>query len=83
MYLDQYAVDDGDWHTVHLDRFDFYITVKIDGGGGVRQMENHESLYSTLEVDPNSLIIGAFVVRVVEISQDFQGRLDSLFTLQG
>ncbi|XP_071785719.1 neural-cadherin-like isoform X1 [Asterias amurensis] len=73
VHLDQYAVDDGDWHTVRLERFDYYITVKIDGGGGVRQKENHESLYSRLEVDPNSLILGAFVVRVVEISQDFIG----------
>ncbi|XP_038077180.1 neural-cadherin-like isoform X2 [Patiria miniata] len=73
MYLDQYAVNDGDWHMVHLERFDFYITVRIDGGGGVRQMESRESTFSTLEVDPNSLLLGAFVVHVVDISQDFQG----------
>lgn len=74
VHLKDYPVDDGDWHTVRLERFDFYVTVKIDGGGGVRQKENHESQYSRLEVDPNSLILGAFVVRVVEISQDFIGR---------
>ncbi|XP_022110110.1 neural-cadherin-like isoform X2 [Acanthaster planci] len=73
VYLNQYAVDDGSWHSVHLERYDFYVTVRIDGGGGVRQAENRDSTFSTLEVDPNSVLVGAFVVRVVEISQDFQG----------
>ena len=74
-HLDQYQVDNGEWHAIQFTRYDNYVTIKIDGGGGVRQIENRESTHQTLRVDPNSLMIGAFLQRAVEITQNFEGEL--------
>ena len=49
------------------------MVIRVDGGGGVKQYESRDSQFLTLDVDPNSLMVGAFVVRAVDISQDFQG----------
>ncbi|XP_072014059.1 LOW QUALITY PROTEIN: neural-cadherin-like [Amphiura filiformis] len=72
-HLDQFQVDNGEWHAIQFTRYDNYVTIKIDGGGGVRQIENRESTHQTLRVDPNSLMVGAFVQRAVEITQNFEG----------
>ncbi len=74
-HLDGIRLDDGQWHTVNFERTDNYVVIKVDGGGGAKQFESRESQFLTLDVDPNSLMVGAFVVRAVDISQDFQGRV--------
>ncbi|XP_072051982.1 LOW QUALITY PROTEIN: neural-cadherin-like [Amphiura filiformis] len=72
-HLNGTRLDDGEWHVVQFERTDNYVVIKVDGGGGVKQYESRESQFLTLDVDPNSLMVGAFVVRAVDISQDFQG----------
>ncbi|XP_041454487.1 neural-cadherin isoform X3 [Lytechinus variegatus] len=67
-----FSINDGAWHAINFDRYDSVVTIKIDGGGGVKEIQNRESQYSGLDVDENSLVIGAFV-DVNTVTDDFMG----------
>ena len=70
--MDGFLLNDGAWHAINFDRYDNVVTIKIDGGGGVKEMENRESTFYHLDVDPNTLTIGAKVEFGV-VSRDFMG----------
>lgn len=68
-----FSLNDGAWHAINFDRYDSVVTIKIDGGGGVKEIQNRESEYSGLDIDSNSLVIGAFV-DLNTVTDDFMGR---------
>ena len=70
--MDGFLLNDGAWHVINIDRYDNVVTIKIDGGGGVKETQNRESTFYQLDVDPNTLIIGAKVEFGV-VSEDFMG----------
>ena len=74
-HLNGTRLDDGQWHVVQFTRQDNYVVIKVDGGGGVKQYESRESRYLTMDVDPSSLVVGAFVEFNTGVSQDFEGML--------
>lgn len=71
--LDKYPLDNGEWHHIAFYRYDNYVQIKVDGGGGVRQVENRDSTFRGLQVDRESLIIGAELEYGVDVINDFVG----------
>lgn len=71
--LDKYPLDNGEWHHIAFYRYDNYVQIKVDGGGGVRQVENRDSTFRALLVDRESLIIGAELEYGVDVTNDFVG----------
>lgn len=72
--LNKYPLDNGEWHSIFFYRFDNYIRIKVDGGGGVRQAENRDSSFRVLEVDRDSLLVGAELEYGVQVTTDFIGK---------
>ncbi|XP_071824162.1 neural-cadherin-like isoform X3 [Apostichopus japonicus] len=71
--LDKYPLDNGEWHSIFFYRYDNYIQIKVDGGGGVRQAENRDSSFRVLQVDRDNLVVGAELLYGVTVSSDFVG----------
>lgn len=71
--LDKYPLDNGEWHSIFFYRYDNYIQIKVDGGGGVRQAENRDSSFRVLKVDRDNLVVGAELLYGVTVSSDFVG----------
>eukprot|EP00057_Strongylocentrotus_purpuratus_P034310 XP_794702.3 PREDICTED: neural-cadherin [Strongylocentrotus purpuratus] len=81
--MGNFSINDGAWHAINFDRYDSVVTIKIDGGGGVKEIQNRESAFSGLDIDSNSLVIGAFV-DLNTVTDDFMGcmndpRIDNNF----
>ncbi|XP_077867293.1 neural-cadherin-like, partial [Saccoglossus kowalevskii] len=72
MILSGYEIDDGFWHSINLERNGNHFTVKVDGGGGVREMESRMGSFYELVVDRTSLVLGA-QVDVQQVTMDFVG----------
>ena len=76
--MGNFSLNDGAWHAINFDRYDSVVTIKIDGGGGVKEIQNRESAFSGLDIDSNSLVIGAFV-DLNTVTDDFMGRAKFLY----
>ncbi|XP_033125265.1 neural-cadherin-like [Anneissia japonica] len=72
MSLPNYRMNNGAWHSVEYDRYGNYVTLKVDRGGGTRQVEGSPGTYQHIIVNPESLRIGDLFGNEV-ILQDFQG----------
>ncbi|XP_069073745.1 neural-cadherin-like [Pleurodeles waltl] len=58
MQLPSYSVDNGEWHSVTLERFDNEFILRLDGGGGKREVTKSVGVYKEIGFDLNSLVIG-------------------------
>ncbi|XP_070575711.1 neural-cadherin-like isoform X2 [Ptychodera flava] len=72
MVLSNYPMDNGGWHSIVLERYGNHFHVKVDGGGGVREMESRMGDFYELTVDRTSLVLGA-QVDVQQITSNFVG----------
>ncbi|KAJ7311916.1 hypothetical protein JRQ81_006236, partial [Phrynocephalus forsythii] len=69
--LPSYQVDNGEWHHISLERNENEFTLRLDGGGGKREIRKAAGVYKEIIVDPNSLVVGN--TRPVNQSHGFQG----------
>lgn len=78
--LPNYPLNNGEWHAISFQRKNNFVTVKVDGGGGVREFSNQESQFRMLDVDRMSLKVGAMVVREVVVSKNLLGEFDVFYS---
>ncbi|PIK51203.1 putative neural-cadherin [Apostichopus japonicus] len=71
--LPHYPLNNGEWHSISFTRFNNFVTVKVDGGGSVREFSSQESEFRQLDVDLSSLKVGAMLVREVVVSKNLLG----------
>uniref|UniRef100_A0ABM5ETP5 Neural-cadherin-like n=1 Tax=Pogona vitticeps TaxID=103695 RepID=A0ABM5ETP5_9SAUR len=69
--LPSYQVDNGEWHYVSLERNENEFTLRLDGGGGKREILKAAGAYKEIIIDPNSLVVGN--TRPVNQNHSFQG----------
>uniref|UniRef100_A0A3Q3XD46 Uncharacterized protein n=1 Tax=Mola mola TaxID=94237 RepID=A0A3Q3XD46_MOLML len=69
--LPSYRLDNGEWHEVLLDRHDNEMMLKLDGGGGQREITGSQGRSREIIIDPTVVILGnTFPSR---INKSFQG----------
>ncbi|XP_073692686.1 putative neural-cadherin 2 [Garra rufa] len=51
-------LDNGEWHEVHLDRHDNELTLRLDGGGGRREVTGSPGRSREIVIDPAVVILG-------------------------
>lgn len=51
-------LDDGDWHEVELDRYGSEFTLRLDGGGGRREITASPGESLELIIDPSVVMLG-------------------------
>uniref|UniRef100_A0A8C7X481 Si:ch211-186j3.6 n=1 Tax=Oryzias sinensis TaxID=183150 RepID=A0A8C7X481_9TELE len=56
--LPSYRLDNGDWHEVFLDRHDSEMTLKLDGGGGQREVTGSKGRSREIVVDQSAVMLG-------------------------
>ncbi|XP_061450651.1 neural-cadherin-like [Rhineura floridana] len=69
--LPSYQVDNGEWHHVFLERNENEFILRLDGGGGKREILRAAGVYKEIIIDPNSLVVGN--TYPVNQSHSFQG----------
>ncbi|XP_043937612.1 neural-cadherin-like [Protopterus annectens] len=69
--LPSYRIDNGDWHLISLERIHNEFTLKINGGGGKREINRAYGTFREIIIDPDSLILGNF--HPVSHNRSFQG----------
>nr|XP_043886785.1 putative neural-cadherin 2 [Solea senegalensis] len=69
--LPTYRLDNGEWHEVHLDRHDNEMTLRLDGGGGQREVTGSRGRSREIVIDPSAVILGNTFPS--EINKSFQG----------
>ncbi|XP_054588647.2 neural-cadherin [Nothobranchius furzeri] len=69
--LPSYRLDNGEWHEVFFDRHDNELTLRLDGGGGQREVTGTWSRSREIIIDPTAVMLGnAFPSG---INKSFQG----------
>uniref|UniRef100_A0AAY4EQZ0 Uncharacterized protein n=1 Tax=Denticeps clupeoides TaxID=299321 RepID=A0AAY4EQZ0_9TELE len=53
-----YRLDNGEWHEVHLDRHDNELTLRVDGGGGLREVTGSPGRSREIVIDPSLVMLG-------------------------
>ena len=56
--LPHHRVDNGDWHEVELDRYGKEFTLRLDGGGGRREVTASPGRSQELIIDQSAVMIG-------------------------
>ncbi|XP_035250729.1 neural-cadherin-like [Anguilla anguilla] len=56
--LPSYRVDNGEWHKVHLDRYDNELTLRLNGGGGRREVTAFPGRSREIVIDPAVVMLG-------------------------
>ncbi|XP_035275512.1 neural-cadherin-like [Anguilla anguilla] len=56
--LPSHRLDDGEWHQVHLDRQDNEVTLRVNGGGGRREVTAAPGRGREIVIDPAVVILG-------------------------
>uniref|UniRef100_G3PMI9 Si:ch211-186j3.6 n=1 Tax=Gasterosteus aculeatus aculeatus TaxID=481459 RepID=G3PMI9_GASAC len=56
--LPTYRLDNGDWHEVFLDRHDNEMTLRLDGGGGQREVKGSRGRSREIIIDPTVVMLG-------------------------
>uniref|UniRef100_A0ACB8EA14 Uncharacterized protein n=1 Tax=Sphaerodactylus townsendi TaxID=933632 RepID=A0ACB8EA14_9SAUR len=56
--LPSYRLDNGEWHHISLERNENEFILRLDGGGGKREILKAEGIYKEIQVDPDSLVVG-------------------------
>ncbi|XP_039619104.1 neural-cadherin [Polypterus senegalus] len=58
MKLPSYRIDNGEWQALHLDRHDNEFTLRLNGGGGRREMTKSIATNREIIIDPSTLVLG-------------------------
>ncbi|XP_041123428.1 neural-cadherin [Polyodon spathula] len=58
MKLPSYRVDNGEWNMVHLDRHDNEFTLRLNGGGGRRELSSALGTNREIVIDPGIVVVG-------------------------
>ncbi|KAK1161935.1 neural-cadherin-like [Acipenser oxyrinchus oxyrinchus] len=58
MKLPSYRVDNGEWNMVHLDRHDNEFTLRLNGGGGRRELSSALGTSREIVIDPSTVVVG-------------------------
>lgn len=56
--LPSYQVDNGEWHHVFLERNENEFILRLDEGGGKREILKAAGVYKEIIIDPSSLVVG-------------------------
>ncbi|KAM6977861.1 LOW QUALITY PROTEIN: neural-cadherin [Aplochiton taeniatus] len=56
--LPSYRLDNGEWHELLLDRHDNELTLRLDGGGGRREVTASRGRSREIAVDPTVVMVG-------------------------
>lgn len=56
--LPYYRIDDGEWHEVEMNRFGREFTLRLDGGGGRREITASPGRSQEIIIDPSVVMIG-------------------------
>uniref|UniRef100_A0A3Q2X3E2 Si:ch211-186j3.6 n=1 Tax=Haplochromis burtoni TaxID=8153 RepID=A0A3Q2X3E2_HAPBU len=56
--LPTYRLDNGEWHEVFLDRHDNEMTLRMDGGGGQREVSGLQGRSREIIIDPTVVMLG-------------------------
>ncbi|XP_053709849.1 neural-cadherin [Synchiropus splendidus] len=56
--IPNYRLDNGEWHEVSLDRHDNEMTLRLDGGGGQREVSGSEGRSREIVIDPTVVMLG-------------------------
>ncbi|XP_077166172.1 neural-cadherin-like isoform X2 [Paroedura picta] len=56
--LPSYRLDNGEWHHISLERNDNEFVLRLDGGGGKREILKADGIDKEISVDPSSLVVG-------------------------
>lgn len=70
--LPTYRLDNGEWHEVFLDRHDNEMTLRLDGGGGQREVTGSRGRSREILIDHTSVMLGNTFPS--GINKSFQGR---------
>ncbi|KAM4592527.1 neural-cadherin isoform 2-T2 [Odontesthes bonariensis] len=74
--LPNYRLDNGEWHEVFLDRHDNEMTLRLDGGGGQREVTGLRGRSREIIVDPTAVMLGNTLPS--GINKSFQGCMRDL-----
>ena len=56
--LPTHRLDNGEWHEVVLDRHDNEMTLRLDGGGGQREVSGQRGRSREIVIDPTVVMLG-------------------------
>ncbi|KAJ6666039.1 hypothetical protein lerEdw1_000943 [Lerista edwardsae] len=56
--LPSYQIDNGEWHHVFLERNENEFILRLDEGGGKREILKAAGVYKEIIIDPSSLVVG-------------------------
>ncbi|TWW67107.1 Neural-cadherin Cadherin-N [Takifugu flavidus] len=56
--LPKYRLDNGEWHEVFFDRHDNEMMLKLDGGGGQREVTGSQGRSREIVIDPTVVMLG-------------------------
>uniref|UniRef100_A0A8C1UA12 Si:ch211-186j3.6 n=1 Tax=Cyprinus carpio TaxID=7962 RepID=A0A8C1UA12_CYPCA len=56
--MPSYRLDNGEWHDIHLDRHDNELTLRLDGGGGRREVTGSPGRSREIVIDPAVVMLG-------------------------
>ncbi|KAK7176152.1 hypothetical protein R3I93_000418 [Phoxinus phoxinus] len=56
--MPSYRLDNGEWHDIHLDRHDSELTLRLDGGGGRREITGSPGRSREIVIDPAVVMLG-------------------------
>ncbi|XP_053127320.1 neural-cadherin-like [Hemicordylus capensis] len=56
--LPSYQIDNGEWHHVSLERNENEFILRLDEGGGKREIHKAAGTYKEIIIDPHSLVVG-------------------------
>ncbi|XP_066290641.1 neural-cadherin-like [Branchiostoma lanceolatum] len=79
--LEDFTVDDGEWHVVNVERFGNEVSLKLDGGGGQREITIALGSHREILIDQNSVLVGANVSESAEgknVYNDFIGCVNDI-----
>ncbi|XP_035760500.1 neural-cadherin [Neolamprologus brichardi] len=74
--LPTYRLDNGEWHEVFLDRHDNEMTLRMDGGGGQREVSGLQGRSREIIIDPTVVMLGNTFPS--GINKSFQGCMRDL-----
>ncbi|XP_049326854.1 neural-cadherin [Astyanax mexicanus] len=74
--IPSHRLDNGEWHELYLDRHDNEMTLRVDGGGGRREVTGSPGRSREIVIDPAMVILGSSFP--IAHNKSFQGCMRDL-----